>query len=512
MRGRYEIWEVLNEGGMSVVYLAMDVALKTRVAVKELKEHFLSPEDLESASRQFMQEGHILAGLEHAGLPRVADFFEENGRHYLVMDYIQGKTLERILKESTHPMEEEQVIDYAMRILTILHYLHTRKPAVIFRDLKPSNIMLRNDGVLKLIDFGISKRHDAQTGTYTIIKGAGTPGYAPPEQYTSEGPGTDARSDLYALGATLYNMLTKVTPPQATDRWMGTASLVPPRQRNSRVSPGMDRAVLKLLELKPEKRYASAREVLDVLVAIKSGEAEQVHEDTSGGEHASVELRFASTTGLLMMRAGDTEAARRQFESQIEKRPGQAEAWLCLGLAFLSEGNVARAFWHLRKGIEMEPMFPLALLAAQAGLRADPNDLFRLAEQFQRTGSVAGQRCAAFLLQLCRASAATNRALDVKAEHLQHKVVRELRPSRSAAARRRRQTDQFLRLAVILVILLLLGTIVVLLLQRSHAVGSPHPGAARSPVALSHPPPDIGHQGNRWDQPWPAAHAAGFER
>lgn len=487
LRGRYEIWEILNEGGMSVVYLAMDVALKTRVAVKELKEHFLSPEDLQSASRQFMQEAQILAGLEHAGLPRVVDFFEEAGRHYLIMDYIQGKTLERVLRESNQPFEEEQAIDFAIRILGILNYLHTRQPAVIFRDLKPSNIMLRNDGVLKLIDFGISKRHDLQMGTHTIIKGSGTPGYAPPEQYTSEGPGTDARSDLYALGATLYNMLTKTTPPQATDRWMGTTSLVPPRQRNPRVSPALDRAVVKMLELRPEKRYNTAREVLDVLNAIKAGEAPQPQEDTSTSEHPSVELKFASTPGLLMLRSGDLEGARRQFEAQIERRPGNAEGWLCLGLVFLSEGNVSRAFWHLRKGIEMEPMFPLALLAAQAGLRADPHDLFRLAEQFQRTGSVAGQRAAAFLLQLCRASAATNRSLDVKAEHLQHKVVRELRPNR-AAVRRRRQTDRVLQIAVVLVLLLLLGTVAVLLLHRPRT-GAPLSldGAARPAVATVAP-------------------------
>ena len=272
LQGRYKITEPLSEGGMSIVYLAEDAVLGNRVAIKEMKVHFLSANERALAADQFLKEARILASLEHAGLPRVTNFFEQDSRHYLVMDYIAGDTFETLVNQSGGSLPEDMVLRVADGVARVLDYLHNVKPAVIFRDLKPSNIMLLRAAHgaederdrLKLIDFGISKFFDSAQGTHTIIKGAGTPGYAPPEQYGSQGRmRTDPRSDLYSLGATMYSLLTGTIPAEATDRWMNGEILTPPRQLNALVSVETEALVLQLLELKPEARPSTAREVID---------------------------------------------------------------------------------------------------------------------------------------------------------------------------------------------------------------------------------------------------------
>ncbi|MBM3465812.1 MAG: hypothetical protein FJX76_27290, partial [Armatimonadetes bacterium] len=264
LQGRYRIVEPLNEGGMSVVYLATDSVLGNRVAIKEMKDHFLSPAERDMAASQFLQEAQILANLEHAGLPRVTNFFQDTNRHYLVMDYIRGETLEALANRNGGRLAEETVLRVASEVSRVLDYLHSSKPAVIFRDLKPSNIMLTDDGRVKLIDFGISKGFDAGGGTRTIIRGAGTPGFAPPEQYGTHGRSrTDARSDVYSLGATMYTLLTGEIPVEATDRWMHGIPLSAPRSLNPGVSSDTESLVLRMMELRPDDRPSTARAVLE---------------------------------------------------------------------------------------------------------------------------------------------------------------------------------------------------------------------------------------------------------
>lgn len=300
LQGRYKIQEPLSEGGMSIVYLAEDAVLGNRVAIKEMKDHYLSPQERVLAAQQFLKEARILANLEHPGLPRVTNFFEQDGRHYLVMDYIAGDTLEALLNQQGGSLAEDVVLRIGIGAARVLDYLHSLQPAVIFRDLKPSNIMMARSshmaederGRLKLIDFGISKIFDATQGTHTIIKGAGTPGYAPPEQYGAQGRmRTDARSDIYSLGATTYSLLTGQIPTEATDRWMNGEVLPPPRQLNSAVSAEIEALVLQMMELKPDLRPSSAREVIERLSTILQSRGRGTGAPSAGASGAAKPVR-----------------------------------------------------------------------------------------------------------------------------------------------------------------------------------------------------------------------------
>ncbi len=267
LQDRYRILKVLNEGGMSVVYLGDDTVLKTRVAIKEMKESpTATPQERQNHVEQFLREAQLVAGLEHAGLPRVSNFFCDRDRHYLVMDYIAGMSAEALL-ERDGPFSEAQVRDLTRQIARVLHYLHHHEPVIIFRDLKPSNIIITEVGRIKLIDFGISKDIETpDSHTRTVIRGAGTPGYAPPEQYGVRSKvHTDARSDVYSLGATMYSLLTAKIPEEATDRWMNEVPLTPPRAYNPAISVETEVMLLRMLALRSEDRPQSMLEVLQWL-------------------------------------------------------------------------------------------------------------------------------------------------------------------------------------------------------------------------------------------------------
>ncbi|HEY4002709.1 MAG TPA: serine/threonine-protein kinase, partial [Candidatus Xenobia bacterium] len=233
LQGRYRMVRWLGAGGMGGVYQARHEELGALVAVKQLT---LDPWDErnQSAIRQFRQEASILHSLQHPNLPRVFDFFVEQDSYFLVMDYIDGPTLEQVV--CNEPISETRLLAWAEQLCQVLHYLHTHEPQVIFRDLKPSNIMLASDGVIKLIDFGIAKSWDRDRGlqTQTRARGAGTSGFAAPEQY---GTGTDVGTDIYAFGATLYSLLTRTLPPESTGIAAGLYTIRPLRELRPDVSP-----------------------------------------------------------------------------------------------------------------------------------------------------------------------------------------------------------------------------------------------------------------------------------
>ncbi|HEY3999449.1 MAG TPA: protein kinase [Candidatus Xenobia bacterium] len=225
LNDRYRIERVLGKGGMGAVYLATHLHLEEPVAVKELQIPKASARLLEAAEKQFRSEARILNRLRHPNLPRVYDFFELDGHLYLVMDYIRGKNLLQTVTENG-PCSQEQALDWARQLCDVLGYLHTQQPPIIFRDLKPDNIMLEPEGVIRLIDFGIAKVFDADQGrlTETVLRAA-THGFAAAEQYGDGG--TDARSDIYSLGATLYAMLAYRIPPSALALALGQEELDP---------------------------------------------------------------------------------------------------------------------------------------------------------------------------------------------------------------------------------------------------------------------------------------------
>lgn len=206
---RYLIVKVLGRGGMGAVYQAKDRRLNNAyVAIKEMSTNAIVS-DLEAATTAFKQEARILQGLKHPALPRISDLFAQGeDRWYLVMDYIEGETLEAIAKKRG-PISEAEVLDWAKQLCEILDYLHNQIPPVIFRDLKPSNIMLTSRGEIKLIDFGIARHFKHGLSSDTIAYGS--IGFSAPEQY-GDGRQTDARSDIYSLGATLHYLLTGVDP------------------------------------------------------------------------------------------------------------------------------------------------------------------------------------------------------------------------------------------------------------------------------------------------------------
>jgi len=259
LQGRYHILKTLRIGGMGAVYLAQDTRLANRqVAVKEMIPFpNASPAEQAQARQQFQREASILASLDHPNLPRVYDYFTEGAKCYLVMDYIDGETLEDILNRTSGFLPESQVLNWAVQLCDVLSYLHNRQPPVIFRDLKPSNIMVDRRGTVKLIDFGIARLFKPEKATDTVA--FGTVGYAPPEQY---GKGqTDARSDIYALGATLHHLLTKRDPTQ-----IPPFSFPSVRSVNSKVSEALDHAILRAVEPDPNRRWQSAQEMKQALV------------------------------------------------------------------------------------------------------------------------------------------------------------------------------------------------------------------------------------------------------
>ena len=257
LENRYRIRGMLGEGGMSRVYLADDLRLKLPVAIKENLQ--TSPE----SRRQFTQEAELLARLSHPNLPQVTDHFDDakTGRQYLVMTYIAGDDLETLIKRNNGPLPEATALEWTRQILGALDYLHSQNPPIIHRDIKPSNIKITPEGKAVLVDFGIAKVYDPRKGTLTGAL-AVTSGYASPEQY---GQRTDARSDIYSLGATLYTMLTGRVPPDALLRITDTEKLVPPREVNRNLSSGAENAVLRAMEVSTTRRLQNVAQLRAML-------------------------------------------------------------------------------------------------------------------------------------------------------------------------------------------------------------------------------------------------------
>lgn len=258
LNNRYRIVSILGQGGMGSVYQAMDENLGISVAVKE--NLFLTDE----YARQFQREANILASLRHPNLPRVGDYFTIPGQgQYLIMDYIDGEDLrQRIERLGTLP--EDEVILIGIAICDALHYLHTRTPPIIHRDIKPGNIKITPEGQIALVDFGLAKVMSGNQQTTTGAR-AMTPGYSPPEQYGTAP--TDPRTDIYSLGATLYACLTGTIPEDGLSRATGKAELTPVREFAPKTSRKLAAVIEKALEIDPQDRYQSALEFKQALIS-----------------------------------------------------------------------------------------------------------------------------------------------------------------------------------------------------------------------------------------------------
>ncbi len=246
---RYQVIKTLGQGGQSNVYLLKDLRLKGKKWVaKEMVTQYAEPRDQALAKAHFEQEANLLATLEHPNLPRVIDYFTQGGKYYLIMSYLKGEDLERKLKRRKAPFTEEEVAGWAVQIATVLYYLHRQKKPVIFRDIKPSNIMICQ-GQVKLIDFGIARHFNPSKHGDTLR--IGSPGYSPPEQYSGQ---TDPRSDIFALGVTMHHLLTGQDPSKTKSPF----NLPPMAQFNPHVSTRMEEIIQKATRINPDERYQDA--------------------------------------------------------------------------------------------------------------------------------------------------------------------------------------------------------------------------------------------------------------
>jgi len=282
LQGRYRIVRQLGQGGMGAVYEAIDQRLDTTVA---LKETLFAEERLR---KQFEREARLLARLHHPALPRVSDHFSEADGQFLVMQFIPGDDLSEMMNRKRGPFPANQVLTWADQLLDALDYLHTQDPQIVHRDIKPQNLKLTSRGQIILLDFGLAK---GQAGEISRVTTAAsifgyTPNYAPLEQI--QGLGTDSRSDLYSLAATLYHLMTGVKPPDALTRAAALVNgqpdpLLKASETNSEISPDIDEVLAKAMSQNREQRYATAADMRRAL-----HEAEQASTVVNRGEAQTV--------------------------------------------------------------------------------------------------------------------------------------------------------------------------------------------------------------------------------
>ncbi|HWZ19932.1 MAG TPA: tetratricopeptide repeat protein [Ktedonobacteraceae bacterium] len=257
LAGRYQLLKRIGQGGMGAVYKAADTHLNNRpVAIKEMSSTGLTPARLQEAEAAFEHEAHLLADLLHPNLPRIYEHFTENDRSYLVMDFIEGQTVEEYLEQKGGgPLPVDQVITWAEQLCDVLNYLHSHQPPIIFRDLKPANVMISDSGHVYLIDFGIARffKPGKQHDTVAL----GSPGYAAPEQYGKAQ--STPRSDIYSLGALLHHLLTGVDPSEQPFFFRDASQL------NPAIDPAFDALLKQMLAMDSDRRPASAQEVLNAL-------------------------------------------------------------------------------------------------------------------------------------------------------------------------------------------------------------------------------------------------------
>jgi len=259
LRGKYAMDRILGQGACGAVWMAHDAAEPVcKYAVKELVNNLADPAGQNEAIDLFFKEAGILSNLRHPGLPRIFDFFSEGQSYFLVMEFVPGTSLKKVLDQSGQPVLEVIAAGWALQILDVLEYLHRQLPApVIFRDLKPSNIMLLPSGRIELVDFGIARIFDPAKKTDTVC--LGTPGYAAPEQYPGSGRQSDPRSDLYALGVLLHQALTLEDPESHPFQF------APANTLNPAVSPEMTALIEKATRMAPAVRFQDADEFREAL-------------------------------------------------------------------------------------------------------------------------------------------------------------------------------------------------------------------------------------------------------
>ncbi len=308
LRKRYVIVRAIGRGGMAAVYEARDTRRGTSCAIKEMSLSTVPQHERPQAIQNFLAEARILSRLNHPNLPAFTDFFTEGTRHFLVMEFVDGSTLEELLEANNGPFSERRVLGWARQLCDVLEYLHGQQPPIIFRDLKPGNIMLTRAGHIKLIDFGIARLFRFSTAQDTQL--LGTPGFAPPEQYGSSQ--TDARSDIYSLAMTLFQLMTDAM----NDQGFGLKDV---HLSYPHISPPVARVLEKATSLKVEDRYESIVVFRRALLGIGTFRFENGGEATTPDELADLcshypeeaaDYLFAGEIESWLQEIGENELAR----------------------------------------------------------------------------------------------------------------------------------------------------------------------------------------------------------
>jgi serine/threonine protein kinase len=318
---RYLVQRIVGQGGMGAVYQAKDLKRQSVCAIKEMGLSMIPEDEIEQAIQNFKIEAKILWGLNHPNLPAFTGFFQERQRYYLVMEYIDGTTLESLLERNGAPFPERRVLGWARQLCDVLEYLHTHNPPIIFRDMKPGNIMLTQDGQIKLIDFGIARFFRNTTSHDTQL--LGTPGFAPPEQYGKAQ--TDERSDIYSLAMTLFQLLTNTL----SETGFGLKDI---RSINPRISSTVAHALEKAAAIDPDLRYNNVAEFRRALLGVGKFFFENGDEATTPEELAEL-------------------CARYPDEASDYLQDGEIESWLHEVGAL----DLARAARHIRVVIDDDP-------------------------------------------------------------------------------------------------------------------------------------------------------------
>jgi hypothetical protein len=370
LQGRYRIIRQLGQGGMGAVYEALDQRLDTTVA---LKETLFTDEKLR---KQFEREARLLARLHHQALPRVSDHFNEADGQFLVMQYVAGDDLSAMLVQRNGPFPQEEVLRWADQLCDALDYLHTQDPEIIHRDIKPQNLKLTTRGQIVLLDFGLAKGYAGQASVVTTSASifGYTPNYAPLEQV--QGLGTDARSDIYALAATLFHLLTNVKPPDALSRAGALVNgqpdpLLPANKVAPQVTGAVAHVLSKAMSQKRDDRFASAvlmREAFRIasLSATELGEAATVLAAGVAGDSGANTVASYKATRLMgeQTQAASSEArtllaadatkvrgatSRSEVATVVRPASGRgSRAWLAAALLIILIAGGAGGFYVYR--------------------------------------------------------------------------------------------------------------------------------------------------------------------
>jgi serine/threonine-protein kinase len=308
LRNRYRVLEPIGQGGMGSVYLAEDLRLEGRkCALKAVRiDPNADADQIAELQHQFSREASILAQLDHPNLPKVSDYFTEGERDYLVMDFVSGKNLKELSDDARRHerfLSELEVLNWARQLCDTLDYMHRQDPPVLHRDIKPSNIKLAPSGLVKLVDFGLVKVMSSDDSrTVTVLQGRGTAAYTPIEQYGEDDAHTDAQSDLYSLGATLYHLLTNQAPADAKQRFLKPDALTAIRSINPKVSEGVEAAIASAMSMHPDDRPASVAEFKDMLAgARRSNSAPILQNELSVADALRENKLWLAVAGVAML-------------------------------------------------------------------------------------------------------------------------------------------------------------------------------------------------------------------